>query len=225
MLVRLTVRTLLSFALIGAVLFLAAEDWGWRQAWAFLGESGALSLAIGLGLAKTDPELLRARMTSPFGGGQRPKDLAVIVAMSLGFVAWLALMGLDAQRFMWTTVPLGAQILGAVLIGLGMWLVWGTFRANPYATPQVKVQEDRGQRVISDGPYRYIRHPMYAGALLYVLGAPLVLGSLWGLLGGALLTVGMGVRAVFEEEVLKTGLPGYDAYMKQVPWRIVPGVW
>jgi protein-S-isoprenylcysteine O-methyltransferase Ste14 len=225
LLIRMVLQTAVSQAVIGAVLFLAAGDWSWPQGWAFLGEISAFSFVIGFWLAWHDPELLKARMTSPFSGGQRPADLALVIVIGVLFVAWLALMGLDAQRFMWTSAPLWARIVGAVVLGAGMVLCWETFRVNSFAAPQVRVQAERAQHVVSDGPYRYIRHPMYAGALLFFLGAPLILASLWGLAGGAILTLGLAVRAVGEEAVLRADLAGYEDYMKQVPWRIIPGIW
>ncbi len=225
LLVAMAGQTALSLALMGTVLFLAADDWLWPQGWAFLGEVGAFSFVIGFWLAWRDPDLLKARMTSPFSGGQRMQDRVLVIAIGAAYIAWLALMGVDAVRFMWSSAPLWARIAGAVLLGAGMTLCWETFRANTFAAPQVRVQAERAQHVVSDGPYAYIRHPMYAGAVLFFLGAPLILGSLWGLAGSAALILGVALRAIGEEAVLRRDLAGYEAYMKQVPWRIVPGIW
>ncbi len=225
MLRRLIIQSLISFAVQGAILFIAGDDWLWPQAWAFLGEVAALSIAISWWLYQSDPELLKARMTSPFKAGQRPFDRVLIIVIGVLYLAWLALIGLDAHRFLWTDVPLWGQIAGALLLGAGMMLVWETFRANTFAAPQVRVQAERGQRVIDSGPYHYIRHPMYAGALLYMIGAPLIMGSLWGLAGTAVLAVGFALRTLGEEKVLRADLEGYEAYTKATPWRIIPGVW
>jgi protein-S-isoprenylcysteine O-methyltransferase Ste14 len=225
MLVRAILQTMISLALQGAVLLFAADDWTWQQGWAWIGEVAALSFAITGWLYVSDPELLKARLSSPFKTGQRPADLIVIVVVSLLYIGWIALLGMDARRFLWTHAPLPAQIAGAVLVGAGLILVWETFRANTFATTQVRVQAERAQTVISTGPYRYIRHPMYLGAILYLIGSPLVVGSLWGLAGSAAIAIGIAVRALGEEKVLKADLPGYEAYMKATPWRIVPGIW
>jgi protein-S-isoprenylcysteine O-methyltransferase Ste14 len=225
MLRRLIIQSLISFAVQGAILFIAGDDWLWPQGWAFLGEVAAWSIAISWWLYRSDPELLKARMTSPFKAGQRSFDRVLIIAFSVLYLAWLALMGLDAHRFLWTAVPLWGQIVGALLLGIGMMLVWETFRANTFAAPQVRVQAERDQTVIDSGPYHYIRHPMYAGALLYLIGAPLIMGSLWGLAGTAVLAAGLALRILGEEKVLRAGLPGYDTYAKATPWRIIPGVW
>jgi len=225
MLIRAIIQTVVMQAVIGALLLGAGGDWLWPQAWAFLGETGVLSLCISVWLARRDPELLKARLTSPFEANQRVFDRAVIIVIGPLYLAWLVVIGLDAERFQWSAAPLAAQILGAALVGLGMVLGWESFRQNSFAAPQVRIQAERGQHVIDTGLYRYIRHPMYAGAALYFIGAPLVMGSLWGLIGSAALTFGIAVRALGEEAVLKADLPGYADYMVKTPWRIVPGIW
>lgn len=225
MLIRAIIQTFIVLAVLGVILLAAGGDWLWPQAWAFLGETGVLSLCISVWLARHDPDLLKARLTSPFQANQRPFDRAVIIAFGPFYLAWHALIGLDAERLQWSSAPLSLQILGAALVGLGMVLAWESFRQNSFAAPQVRVQAERGQTVIDTGLYRYIRHPMYAGAVLYLMGAPLVMGSLWGLVGSAAPILGLAIRALGEEAVLKADLSGYADYMHKTPWRIVPGVW
>jgi protein-S-isoprenylcysteine O-methyltransferase Ste14 len=112
-----------------------------------------------------------------------------------------------------------------VLIALCMILVWQVFRSNSFAAPQVRIQAERGQHVVTDGPYRIVRHPMYAAALFYFLGAPLLLGSWWGLLPVPFFMASLGARAVGEERMLRQGLPGYDDYTRRVRFRLIPGIW
>jgi protein-S-isoprenylcysteine O-methyltransferase Ste14 len=100
-----------------------------------------------------------------------------------------------------------------------------TFRENAFLSPTVRIQEERGQTTISTGPYHYVRHPMYAGGLLLFLGTSLLLGSWYGLLLILIMIPGLVVRAVLEERVLLKELPGYDAYMAQVKYRLIPNVW
>ena len=100
-----------------------------------------------------------------------------------------------------------------------------TFRENSFLSPAVRVQAERAQTVVSTGPYRRVRHPMYAAFLLLALGTPLLLGSWFGVLGGAALVAMVAVRAVLEERVLRAELPGYDEYARRVRHRLVPGVW
>jgi protein-S-isoprenylcysteine O-methyltransferase Ste14 len=117
------------------------------------------------------------------------------------------------------------QVLGFALLCLGSYLVMLTFKANSYAAPVVKIQKERGHQVVTSGPYAYVRHPMYSGALLVSVGVPLLLGSWWGLAAGALLLVAIGVRAALEERTLKAELEGYADYATKVRYRLVPLVW
>jgi protein-S-isoprenylcysteine O-methyltransferase Ste14 len=191
----------------------------------FPGQIAISSIAVSLWLARHDPALLRARLSAPVQRDQRPWDRLFLAAGALVFVSWLALSALDARRLQWSLVPLWAQALGAVLIALCMIVVWQTFRFNTFAAPQVRIQKDREHRVITDGPYRIVRHPMYAGALLMFVGTPLLLGSWWGLLFVPVAVVGIGIRAVGEERMLRRELPGYDHYTRQVRFRMLPGLW
>ena len=113
----------------------------------------------------------------------------------------------------------------SALIGLGSYLVWLTLRANSYAAPVVKIQKERGHRVVTTGPYAYVRHPMYAGALGFLLGVPLLLGSWWGLAAALALVLVMGFRAVLEERALHAELEGYADYAARVRYRLVPYLW
>src|SRR6202030_2397998 len=107
-----------------------------------------------------------------------------------------------------------AQGLGVVLIALCIIFVWQVFRYNSFAAPQVRIQSDRAQHVITSGPYSIVRHPMYAAAILYFVGVPLLLGSAWGLLAVPLFILGFAARAVGEERLLRQSLAGYDDYAK-----------
>jgi protein-S-isoprenylcysteine O-methyltransferase Ste14 len=221
----MVVQTTIWLLAMGVVLFLAAGDWGWPQGWVFLGEIAVSSFAVSFWLARHDPALLAARLSAPVQPDQQPWDRVFMAAAALVFVSWLVLSALDARRFGWSVVPLWAEALGAVLIALCMLVVWQTFRFNTFAAPQVRVQIDRQQRVITDGPYRIVRHPMYSGALLMFVGTPLLLGSWWGLLFVPLAVVGIGFRAVGEEQMLRVELPGYDDYTRDVRFRLFPGIW
>jgi len=224
MLRRIVIQTAIWFVFQAVILLGAAGDWTWPQGWTYLGEVLVLTSATTFGLMKTDPELLKARMSSPLKRNQRPKDRSIMMVFFAAYVGWFVLIGLD-HRFMWTGTPLLVEILGAALIGAGLVLVWETFRANTFATTQVRVQTERAQTVVDSGPYRYIRHPMYAGMALFVIGTALMLGSLWALAATVLLFVLLALRTLGEEQVLKQDLAGYADYMTKTPWRIVPGVW
>ena len=134
-------------------------------------------LAVTLWLAWRDPGLLKERMGGPFQKGQAFWDKVFMAFIIVVWFAWLVLMALDAKRWNLSHMPKALNYAGAVLIPIGFFIVWLTFRENSFAAPVIKIQKDRGQRVISTGPYRIVRHPMYAGGLLYMIGMPFLLGS------------------------------------------------
>ena len=222
---RVVVQTTAWLAAMGVILFVAAGDWRWPQGWAFLGEVAISSCAVSFWLARHDPSLLAARLSAPVQRDQLPWDRIFMAMAAPVFVGWLVLCAVDARRFGWSLVPLWLQGLGAVLIALSMTVAWQTFRFNTFAAPQVRIQKEREQRVIADGPYRIVRHPMYAGALAYFVGMPLMLGSWWGLLFVPVGAVGLGIRAVGEERMLRRELPEYEHYARQVRFRMLPGLW
>ena len=211
--------------LLWCLLFLPAGTWAWPQAWIFLAIFGGCGFAIGVWLLKTNPDLLAERMKSPLSHDQAPRDRAVIIAMVLCFFGWFVFMGLDARRFGWSHTPVSAQVLGALLI-IGAFCGWAqVLRTNHFASVTIRLQKERAQTVISSGPYAVVRHPMYSYALLLLIGAPLLLGSLWGLLWLAVFVPLLALRIFGEEAMLKDGLPGYRDYASKVRFRLFPGVW
>jgi protein-S-isoprenylcysteine O-methyltransferase Ste14 len=224
MFVKLVRRTLISIVVMALLLFVPAGIIDWPSAWIFLASQLALSLAGGAWLAQSDPELLEERLKPLFQQGQSTSDKIVIVLLVALGISLFIVMGLD-RRFGWSHVPLWVQILGALLlVPMGV-LSYLTFRENRFAAAVVRVQKERGHRVIATGPYAYVRHPMYLGAIFFGLGTPLMLGALSGLIVSALLVVLLGVRAVLEERTLAAGLPGYADYAKRVRYRLIPRVW
>lgn len=218
-------RTALSILFLFAVLFGAAGTLHWPQAWVYLAFTAAMSFGGGYWLARHDPALLAERLGSLIQREQKGWDKLFMVVMIALWVGWLMLMGLDAGRYRWSEVPLVLQGAGAILLCLGSYLVYLTLKANSYAAPVIKIQKERGHSVVTTGPYAYVRHPMYAGALLYLAGTPLLLGSWWGLAAAVILSLLIGMRAVFEERTLKAELKGYADYAARVRYRLVPHLW
>jgi protein-S-isoprenylcysteine O-methyltransferase Ste14 len=181
------------------------------------------SLGLGPGLARHDPALLASRLGSPIEKAQSPWDRVFMFGALVSFCAWTAFMGWCWRANHGTDVPAWLQVAGFILVAACMGLCWLVFRANSFAAPVVKLQT--GQTVASHGPYRFVRHPMYAGALLYFLGVPMLLGVWTGLLATPFLAFGLGARALGEERVLRVGLAGYDDYASRVRYRFVPLVW
>jgi len=213
-----------SFLLMALVLFLPAGTIAWSAGWIdLILLYGWLLVGIWL-LLKYNPGLLEERINLS-QSNQKAWDKVFILLFYLFFFAWLVLMPLDTVRFHWSQVPLVLQVAGAVALVGSFLLISLTFRENAFLSPTVRIQRERGQKVISTGPYQYVRHPMYAGGLLLFLGTPLLLGSWYGLLLVLVFTPGGAVRAVLEERVLREELPGYDAYMAEVKYRLIPYVW
>ncbi len=223
MMLRTSLQIALWLLSMALVLFLAAGDTSWTAAWGFLAEIAILALAVSLWLARTDPALLAERLAPPWRRGQESWDRGLIAGLLVGFYAWLALMGLDSQRWRLGSMPQSLQGLGVLAIAAAVLITWLTFRANHFASITVKVQP--GQIVSETGPYALVRHPMYAGAIGFFIGAPLMLGSWLGLAVAPLFVVAMAARAIGEEQLLRARLPGYDAYAARVRYRFVPRVW
>lgn len=224
MLRRALLQTAVVAVLFGLLLFLPAGRLDWGQAWAFIALFVASSAAMAAGLARTDPDLLRERTSVSGGRGLRPWDRVFFVLLQIGIVTWFVAMGWEARRQAPAWGVAGQALGGAMQVGC-MWIAWLTFRVNSFAAPAVQVQTDRAQAVIQTGPYAVVRHPMYAGALLWMFGTPLLLGSRWGFIGSALVALLVAARAVGEEKVLVAGLAGYDDYRRKVRFRLLPGVW
>jgi protein-S-isoprenylcysteine O-methyltransferase Ste14 len=188
----------------------------------FLALLATMGLGGGLWLLKTDPDLFEERMKPMFQRGQKGWDKPLMAAVLVAWFGWFVVMGLD-HRYGWSSVPVSLQGLGFILLILMMVIVAYTLRENRFAAPVARVQTERGHRVVSTGPYAFVRHPMYSSMLLYGLGVPLLLGALSGLIVSALMIALVAVRAVLEEHMLAAELPGYAAYAKRVH-RLVPRV-
>jgi protein-S-isoprenylcysteine O-methyltransferase Ste14 len=218
MVARLVFQVAVLFVVTSAILFGAAGTIRWAAGWLFLGELHGGALAVGLWMAKHSPELLEKRLDGAFQRSQPLWDKILLPIVFLVFLGWLASMG------RWHgSVPPWVQGAGALLILACFLLTHNTFRENAFAAPVVAIQERH--RVISTGPYRFVRHPMYAGALLFFIGAPLLMGSWIGLCFVPALAVVLAVRAVLEERTLAKGLPGYTEYAACVRFRLIPYVW
>lgn len=213
------------FAAFAAALFLAAGTVRWAAGWAFLILFFGFTIAMSLWLLRHNPGLLTERMTGIGRPDQKAWDKVFFAVLNVIFFAWLAVMPLDAVRFGWSHVPGWLQVAGAALLVASFYLFYLTYRENAFLSPAVRVQTDRQQTVIDSGPYSVVRHPMYASAVVLFAGTSLLLGSWIGLAGGLLLTLAIAFRAVQEERVLLAELPGYDAYVARVRYRLVPSLW
>jgi protein-S-isoprenylcysteine O-methyltransferase Ste14 len=213
---------LIIVAIMAALLFVAAGTLDYWQAWIFLAVYFVASLAVTFDLAQRDPQLLERRM----GGGpfaEKEATQKIIMSLtSLGFIALIVVPALD-RRFAWSHIPPYLALAGNLLVALGFLAAYFVFRENTFTSATIELAPE--QRVISTGPYALVRHPMYAGGIILLVGVPLALGSWWGLLVVAAMVPALIWRLIDEEKFLARNLTGYPEYQRKVRYRLVPGVW
>ena len=225
MIQRVIRKSVVGLAIMAALLFIPAGTLDWPAAWIYLIEVSIASLALTAWLMRHNPALLAERMAPLIQRDQKRWDKTLMIALLSLWCAWFVLIGLDAVRYGWSETPAWLQALGGLAIIVGMYIAFLTMKANTFAAPVVKIQTERGHRVVSDGPYAIVRHPMYGGALLLILGTPLLLGSWWGLATVPAIVLLLGTRAVLEERTLARELDGYADYATRVRYRLIPMVW
>jgi protein-S-isoprenylcysteine O-methyltransferase Ste14 len=221
---QMIAQTVGFFTLFALALFLPAGTLAWPAAWVFLALFFSFFVAVNAWLFRHNPGLLEERMklSRP---NQQGWDKLLFPLLLVFSIAWLVSMAFDAVRFHWSQVPELLQGIGVIILLWSFSLLFLTFRENSYLSTVVRIQEERGQKVISTGPYHYVRHPMYAAILIFVVGTSMLLGSWYGILVGLVFMVLLARRAVLEERALQQELPGYTVYMQQVKYRLIPFVW
>ncbi|MBR0825986.1 isoprenylcysteine carboxylmethyltransferase family protein [Bradyrhizobium manausense] len=224
MIARLLLQNSIFVVATGALLFAAAGTLDWPGAWALLITSAVLGPLCGWWLARVDPALLAERLRPIIQKDQPVADKVFMTAFVLAMLAWLIAMGWERRQSVTGMSP-ALQVLGLVLFLLSTAFILWVFRENSFAAPVVKLQAERAQRVISSGPYAYVRHPMYSGIMLFFLGVPLLLGSWWGVAFVPAFLALFAIRTRIEERALIAGLPGYADYAARVRYRLLPGVW
>jgi len=207
---------------LAALLFIPAWTLAYWQAWLFMAVFVCASGALTVYLAIHDPKLLERRMNVGPRAEKEPAQKIIMVLATLGFIAMLVFPALD-YRFGWSPVPASVSVLGDALIALGFLFTFFVFKENSYGASTIQIAE--GQTVISTGPYAFVRHPMYAAALVMLLGIPLALGSWWGLFALLLVLPVLIWRLLDEERFLRQNLPGYPEYQAKVKYRLLPFVW
>ncbi len=222
---NLVVQTVVWFGFMGVIIFLGAGTIHYAGGWMYLGEMIAISAVLGPHMARVDPGLLKERLKPPMQKDQPLADKLVLIPILILLIGGMGVMAADAARWHWSWMPASVQWAGCGLLLAAVWFMYWTMRTNSFAAPVVKIQKDRGQAVISTGPYAIVRHPMYFGALFYFAATSLVLGSWWGLAMDPILAVLLGIRIGIEEKTLRIGLDGYDDYARRVRWRLVRHIW
>jgi len=210
----------------GVILFLAAGSLDWVWGWVFLVLLAAFLIAHPLILVPTNPDLLveRGKGICDEGVKRWDKWVASLAGGVMPFISWIV-AGLDL-RFGWTgSIPLAYHLVGVIGMALGFGLFLWAMAANAYFSEGVRIQNERGHTVATGGPYHYVRHPGYSGAILAQLSTPLLLGSFWAAIPSVASAAMYVVRTSLEDKTLKEELPGYRDYTQQTRYRLLLWVW
>jgi protein-S-isoprenylcysteine O-methyltransferase Ste14 len=203
-------------------LFLLAGTLNYWQAWTFLAVFFGSVFAITLYLMKRDPKLLERRVNAGPSAEKEKGQKIIQILASTAFIAIIVFPAVD-HRLGLSTTPAYVVITGDILVAVGLLIVFLVFKENTFTSAIIEVDAD--QRVISTGPYAHVRHPMYIGALIMLLGVPLALGSWWGLFAIIPMVLVIISRLVGEEQFLARNLPGYSEYQNRVRYRLIPHIW
>lgn len=218
-----TLRTFLIGALaLGLLLFLPAWTLNYWQAWLFIVVFMVSVNVIGIYLALYDPALLERRKKFGPSTEQSPAQKIIMSIAILGNFVLLVFCAL-AHRFGWAPVSPTVALLGNLLVALGLFIDLLVFRANSFGGSTIETVE--GQQVISTGLYAIVRHPMYVGVLVMIMGVPLALDAWWGLAYLLIALPALMWRILDEEQLLQKELAGYTNYMQKVQYRLVPHLW
>ncbi|HSL46963.1 MAG TPA: isoprenylcysteine carboxylmethyltransferase family protein [Anaerolineales bacterium] len=221
---RWAVQMIASLLIFGLLLFVLAGKWTWTAGWVYLGMNAITQLLSAIVLIPRQAEMLseRSKVREGTKGWDRVLAPAIVI---VGTLAVLTTAALDA-RFGWSRpVDVGLCGFGVVLAFTSQMFVLWAMASNPFFAATVRIQEDRGHKVTTSGPYQFVRHPGYSGSLLYTLLVPLVLRSWWTFFP-ALMTVALIViRTRLEDQTLQAELPGYKEYTSRVQYRLIPGIW
>jgi len=221
---RLFLNLGLSFLLILLSLFLPAGTWAWPRGWLFVFVFVVASIVGTLYLRRVNPDVIAGRINRH----ERPRRWDLFLGLIFFLPTMLAIpivAALDDCRYHWSHVPWWGCVLGYALMITGIVCLTWVESVNKFFEPTVRIQTDRGHKVIDTGPYAIIRHPGYAFGYPLFLGMPLALGSLWALIPAILLCPLLVLRTIWEDQTLREELAGYEGYTQRVRYRLIPGVW
>ena len=217
---------LINALVLASILFLLSGRVDWWEAWLMAGLFVAVLFESRLIRVKRDPDLARERATWKRQPGVMAADkVLLLLAGSLGPFALMIVAGLDKRWGGSPTLPAWLELLAFAVVALGYALIAWATAANHFFSAVVRIQADRGHTVVTRGPYRFVRHPGYAGGMLTYLAMPIALGTLWALLPAILIWISLIVRAAREDRFLQRELPGYAEYAAKTRYRLIPSVW
>ena len=223
---RFIFSSIITILIFPAVILFLSGNWLWLEGWIFSLWFDAMVLSNMIYLYWKDPALLAERSKAPGSDNQKQWDKYLIIVIYLWALVWFIIMPLDAKRFGWSPLfPVWLKVLGGVALLPALYLIYQATVENTYLSTLFRIQTDRKQHVISTGVYGFVRHPLYLGCLLMTLGAPLLLGSMYGFIIGFIAVIVLVGRIIGEEKMLVNELEGYEEYKKKVKYRLVPFVW
>ncbi len=224
--VRVVVGMITNLAIFAVLLFVPAGTWRWPHGWIFLGVAFIGTVGSTFAVHRRSPALLAERMKSPVQRNQPAADRILVVLLIAVFAGWMSFIPLDVFRLHGLARP-GPVVswTGLALLLVGWCIITAAMLENPFAAPVVKLQQERGHQAVGSGVYGAVRHPMYAGTVVFMAGTALWLESYAALLLMSLPAAVIVLRILAEERFLKTQLEGYEAYTRKVPYRLIPLVW
>ena len=223
---RFIFSSLITILIFPVVILFLSGNWLWLEGWLFSLWFDVMVLSNMIYLYLHDPALLAERSKAPGSDNQKKWDKYLLTGAYLMALVWFIIMPLDAKRFGWSPYfPVWLKVLGGVALLPSLYLIYRATVENTFLSTLVRIQTDRKQQVISTGVYGFVRHPLYLGCLLMLLGAPLLLGSIYGLIIGLIALIVLVGRIIGEEKMLVNELEGYEDYKQKVKYRLVPLVW
>jgi protein-S-isoprenylcysteine O-methyltransferase Ste14 len=213
-------KFIIAIPIMMAILFWPAGTLRWTEAWIYIIIQLGYAVILTAYFWKRSPELIKARMETKLP----PKlwDKLVMLPVILAMIALLIIPGFDL-RYQWSSVPIYLEVMGFIGFILSLYLLFLVMKENAYLIKTIEVR--KGQKTITTGPYKYIRHPMYAGSIIMVFSIALALGSIPTFIPAAITSIALIIRTYLEDNTLKKDLKGYKAYQKKTRYRLLPWVW
>jgi protein-S-isoprenylcysteine O-methyltransferase Ste14 len=222
------IRSLIRYAVyavvVASILFLVSGRADWTRAWAYIALTLGVQVVVGLALQRKNPALLVERSRMQPGTKPWDKVIAPLIAI-VGAVAIWVVAALDMRNHWPPQIGTALSVAALIVCTLGCVLTAWAMVTNAFFSATVRIQTDRNHVVVDSGPYRYVRHPGYTGALLFTMASPIALGSSWTLIPAAITSAILVLRTALEDATLKRELDGYAAFATRVPFRLVPWVW